>query len=182
MRMRPVAEHAEPIERGHAERAGEIAVAAAARDPLAGDGIADLLRERGGVIVKLLNLGRLHERRAVEAGRDFQLHVGVYRLQRHQPLAHFLLVFRQRHEAIDMRLRMQRHHVLVRAAGDRADVQRHVAGIVRHVLDCDDLPRHLADRAAAFRVIGAGMRGYARRLQEIAGNAVPRDGQLAAFA
>src|SRR6266700_7082961 len=87
--MRPVPVDAEPIERGHAERGGEIAVAAAAGRGGFGQLEAALARELLGMMKQRRTLGRLLERRSVHAARDHELHLGIDRRQAEDFGLHF---------------------------------------------------------------------------------------------
>jgi hypothetical protein len=51
----------------------------------------------------------------------------------------------------------------MRAARDGADIQRDGVRMIGHRRDGEYLARHLADRASALGVIGAGMGGEACR-------------------
>jgi len=180
--VRAVAEYAETVERRHAEGAGEVAITPAAGDALALHGIADLVGECDRMIVELLDSGRLHERRPIQARRDLELHVRIIALECQQLCADLGLMLRQRHQAVDDRLAGEGHHVLVRATLDDADIERDVAVVVGHGFDREDLARHLADRAAPLGMIRARVRGNAGGLEVIARDAVARDRDAAEVA
>jgi hypothetical protein len=72
---------AETVEGGHAERGGEIAVAAAAGHDGVGQHETDVARDRLRLVQQSFDRRSLLERRAVHAARDVELHVGIERFK-----------------------------------------------------------------------------------------------------
>src|ERR1700694_3840659 len=158
--MGAVADGAEAIEGGDAERGCEISVRATAHGALA-QGEIHLLRERFGASEK----GCAHfafERRAVEAAGDLQAGSPVKWAQGMQTAFHGAHVGNPHGTKIKNSARAFRNYVRARAAFDDAGVDGDAAAKIIPPFDPCELPRQFVDGVDTFlrcetRVRGAAM-------------------------
>ena len=157
-----MAVHPEPVESRRPERGGEVAVASAAGLDVV-EREADLFGQTLRVPEEGFDPGPLLVGRPVHPARDLDPDLRIERGEAEDAGAHLLADFRVRDPHVDLRPAFGGHHVRPGPPGDDPHVDGHPALVVGHVLEAQDLPGHLPDRAPAVLVPHPGMGGAPRR-------------------
>ena len=133
-RVGAVADRAEAVECRDAERAGEIAVRAAAGAALF-QRHADLRRNAPGLLEQHHHRRCAFERRAIESAFHFDLRARCERRQRTHRALHAIRIRARDGARIDRRARLGRNDVRARAARDHANGQRDAVGGILQIVD-----------------------------------------------
>ncbi len=155
--VRAFADRADAVERRNAKRCGKVAVRASSRRGFFQID-AELFRQLTGAPEESDHPFAPLQRRPVQTAGEFEGAALVKRFQRFEFALQRPRIAQLRDADIDVRVRLGRHDVRSRTAGDHSGIYCDPFGDVREAGDPLDLPSQFDYRAGAFLEIYARMR------------------------